>query len=87
MKPITIYTKDNCPYCDRAKAFFTSKGWPFTAINFEHKPEEFTALKNRTGLMTVPQIFFGEKLIGGYTDMMAIERDGHLDTLLQDKTR
>ncbi len=84
MKPITIYTKDYCPYCERAKSFFTSKGWAFTAINLENKPEEFAALKNRTGLMTVPQIFFGETLIGGYTDMMAIEREGQLDSLIQD---
>ncbi len=84
MKAIIIYTKDYCPYCDRAKAFFRARGWEFTSINLEGKPDEFDALKARTGLMTVPQIFFGENLIGGYSDMMAIEREGGLEALLQD---
>lgn len=79
---VTVYSKDYCPYCDRAKELLTRKGVAFDAIELQDHPGEFQKLKERTGLMTVPQIFIGEKLIGGYTDMAALDRAGELDKLL-----
>ena len=79
---VTVYSKDYCPYCDRAKALLKSKGVPFEAIELQDHPGEFEKLKARTGLMTVPQIFIGEKLIGGYSDMAELDREGELDKLL-----
>jgi len=79
---VVVYSKDYCPYCDRAKALLKSKGVPFEAIELQNHPGEFEKLKARTGLMTVPQIFIGEELIGGYTDMAALDREGILDQKL-----
>jgi glutaredoxin 3 len=79
---VTVYSKDYCPYCDRAKALLKSKGVAFEAIELQNHPGEFEKLKARTGMMTVPQIFIGEELIGGYTDMAALDRDGILDKKL-----
>lgn len=79
---VTVYSKDYCPYCDRAKALLKSKGVAFEAIELQDHPGEFQKLKERTGLMTVPQIFIDEKLIGGYTDMADLDRAGELDKLL-----
>ena len=79
---VTVYSKDYCPYCDRAKALLKSKGVAFEAIELQDHPGEFEKLKARTGLMTVPQIFVGEKLIGGYSDMAELDREGELDKLL-----
>ncbi len=79
---VTVYSKDYCPYCDRAKALLQSKGVPFEAIELQDHPEEFEKLKLRTGMMTVPQIFIGDELIGGFTDMAALDRDGTLDKKL-----
>lgn len=79
---VVVYSKDYCPYCDRAKALLKSKGVPFEAIELQNHPGEFEKLKARTGLMTVPQIFIGEELIGGYTDMAALDREGVLDQKL-----
>lgn len=84
MKKVVVYSKDYCPYCDRAIALLKSKGVKFDVIDLEDKPEEFQALKNRTGLMTVPQIFIGDHLVGGYSDMAALDRKGELDPLLKD---
>jgi glutaredoxin 3 len=83
MKQVLIYSKDNCPYCSAAKTLLAAKGVPFTEINLQTKPDELAALKARTGLRTVPQIFIGDKLIGGFSDMQKLDQEDKLDALLQ----
>jgi glutaredoxin 3 len=80
---VIMYTKTFCPYCVRAKDLLNSKGIKVVEINLENKPDELAALKQRTGLMTVPQIFINEKLIGGFSDMAALDAEGKLDPLLK----
>lgn len=82
MAKVTIYSKTYCPYCDRAKSLFKSKGVSYEEIMLDDKDAEFAALKQKTGLMTVPQIFIGEQLVGGYTDLAALDREGKLDPML-----
>ena len=79
---VTVYSKDYCPYCDRAKAMLKGKGVAFEAIELQDNPGEFAKLKEKTGLMTVPQIFIGERLVGGYSDLADLDRSGELDKLL-----
>jgi glutaredoxin 3 len=63
---LTVYTKDNCPFCDRAKALLESKGVEFTTINVGEQPDARNFLVDQ-GLRSVPQIFNGTTLIqGGY---------------------
>lgn len=80
---VLIYTKSNCPYCIRAKDLLAQKGVAFKEIYLDDKPEEYATLKQRTGMMTVPQIFINDQLIGGFTDMAALDKDGKLDPLLK----
>lgn len=75
---ITIYTKDHCSYCDRAKEYFKNHGIAYEEINIMRDPQGYDALRARTHHMTVPQIFIGEKFIGGYTDMMDKIRSSEL---------
>lgn len=82
MPKIVIYTKNYCPYCDRAKNLFTAKKATYEEINVEDKPGFYEELKKKTGMMTVPQIFINDKLIGGYTDLAALDQKGGLDPLL-----
>jgi glutaredoxin 3 len=79
---VTIYSKTYCPYCDRAKSLLASKGVAFEEINLEGKPDEMQALVKQTGMRTVPQIFINGKLVGGFTDLAALEQQGKLDALL-----
>lgn len=83
MPKVLIYTKSFCPYCDRAKALLNQKGVPFEEIFLDDKPEEYETLKKRTGMMTVPQIFINDQLVGGYTDLAALDREGKLDVMLK----
>ncbi|MBY0316713.1 MAG: glutaredoxin 3 [Bdellovibrionales bacterium] len=82
MAKVVIYSKTYCPYCDRAKALFKSKNVSYDEIKVDDDPALYTELKNRTGMMTVPQIFIDDKLIGGYTDLAALDQKGGLDPLL-----
>ncbi len=83
MAHIQIYTKSYCPYCDRAKALFKNKGVSYEEISVESDPEMYMQLKQKTGMMTVPQIFINDELIGGYTDLAALDQKGLLDPKLK----
>lgn len=82
MNNVTIYTKESCPYCQMAKQLLTGKGVPFTEINLEDKPDELMALKQRTGMRTVPQIFIGDELVGGFSELRELESSKQLDAKL-----
>lgn len=63
---ITVYSKNNCPFCDRAKALLESKDIPFKVIKMEDQPDAREFLMDQ-GLRSVPQIFKdGVLLPGGY---------------------
>ena len=82
MAKVLIYTKSFCSYCDRAKALLKQKGIAFEEIFMDDKPEEYVKLKERTGMMTVPQIFINDQLVGGYAELAALERENKLDAML-----
>ncbi len=80
---ITLYTKENCPFCLRAKALLRRKGVAFEEIAVEGKEELRTWLMEATGQLTVPQLFVGERSLGGFTDVAALDADGKLDAILR----
>jgi glutaredoxin len=61
---LTVYSKNNCPFCDRAKQLLESKGVTYTEVNIELDPESRQMLLDK-GLRSVPQIFRGYELIEG----------------------
>jgi glutaredoxin 3 len=66
----------------RAKDLLNRKGAQFEEINLDGKDKELAQLRERTGQRTVPQIFIDGKLIGGFTDLAALDSRGELDRLL-----
>lgn len=83
MPPIKIYTTPICPYCARAKSLLKKKGAAFEEIDVFMDSDLRTEMERISGRRTVPQIFIGEKHIGGCDDLMALESAGELDPLLQ----
>jgi len=84
MARVEIYTKMFCPYCTRAKRLLADKGVDVEEFDVTwggSKREEMLSRAN--GRHTVPQIFIDDRHIGGCDDMMALDRDGGLDPLLQ----
>ncbi len=83
MQPIVIYTKSTCPYCQAAKALLRQKGASFEEIRVDGDRVGQMAMAARAGgRSTVPQIFIGEKHVGGCDDLYDLDAAGELDGLL-----
>ncbi|MFN4023267.1 MAG: glutaredoxin 3 [Hyphomonas sp.] len=83
MAKVTIYTRAFCPYCSRAVQLLKEKGVELNEIDAGMCPKSREEMMQRSnGGRTFPQIFIGERHIGGCDDMMALERAGQLDPLL-----
>jgi glutaredoxin 3 len=80
---VTVYTKRSCPYCVRAKHLLDRKGVRYEEVDVEGDDALRVWLAETTGQRTVPQIFAGERPLGGYTDLAALDRDGTLDAILR----
>ncbi len=77
MKTIQIYTTRSCPFCDLAKRLLKDRGLDFEEIDVTDADKK-AALKAKTGWRTVPQIFIEGKLIGGYQELVKMDREGKL---------
>jgi glutaredoxin 3 len=77
---ITVYSKNNCPFCDRAKALLESKDIPFKVIKMEDEPDARGFLVDQ-GLRSVPQIFKDGVLLPGGYQGLAGKDDEFFNTL------
>jgi glutaredoxin 3 len=80
---VTVYTTTYCPWCVRAKALLKRKGVDFEEINVEGDDARRLWLVEQTGQRTVPQVFAGERSLGGFSDLDALDREGKLDPILR----
>jgi glutaredoxin 3 len=82
--PIVIYTKPFCPYCSRAMALLDRKGANYQEIVASMDAGKRKEMLERSGgRSTYPQIFIGERHIGGCDDLHELDAKGELDALLQ----
>jgi glutaredoxin 3 len=81
--PITLYVSDWCPYCQLAKQLLTQKNLVFAEIDVDGDAELRREMTARSGRDTVPQIFIGDKHVGGCDDLVALDESGGLDRLIQ----
>lgn len=80
---VVMYSTTYCPYCDRARALLKRKGAEVREIKVDEDPTQREMMLHRSGgRRTVPQIFIGDRHIGGYDDLSALDRAGGLDPLL-----
>lgn len=85
MTTVLIYSKDYCPFCQRAKALFDNLGQKYEEIDLMANPQrksEMVSMAN--GRTTVPQIFVNGKHLGGCDDVYALHDKGELEPLLKD---
>lgn len=75
---VTIYTKNPCPFCVKAKSLLSSLNIDFKEIDITDKPEMINELSQKSGFMTVPQIFVGDKCLGGFSDIDRLNNEGKL---------
>jgi glutaredoxin 3 len=83
MANITVYTTKMCPYCHMAKALLRKKGAQFQEIDVGCGRDLRAEMSQKAGgRNTVPQIWIGDRHVGGCDDLYALEREGKLDPLL-----
>lgn len=82
-QPILIYTMATCPFCIRAKDLLRSKGLAFEEVNLEEQEERWGECERRSGRETVPQVFVGDRHLGGCDDLLSLDASGELDALLR----
>jgi glutaredoxin 3 len=80
---IVMYSTAWCGYCQRARNLLERKGVAVREIKIDEDPQDRdTMLQRSGGRRTVPQIFIGDRHVGGYDDLAALDRAGELDKLL-----
>ncbi|MEQ1635373.1 MAG: glutaredoxin 3 [Methylococcales bacterium] len=84
---ILIYTANLCSYCLMAKRLLDAKGVQYTEINVDAEPGLREALMQKSKRRTVPQIYIGDRHIGGFDDLYALDRQKGLDPLLESYKR
>ena len=81
---IVMYSSSWCGYCARARALLEGKGATFREVKVDEDPADRAAMLARSGgRRTVPQIFIGDRHVGGFDELYALDRSGELDTLLR----
>jgi glutaredoxin 3 len=80
--PIVMYARSGCGYCSRARALLTRKGVAYTEIDIEGVAGARAQMQQRSGRNTVPQVFVGDRHLGGYNDIEELDARGELDRIL-----
>lgn len=75
---VTIYTKESCPYCVKAKSLLGTLGIQYKEHDLTNNPEIIEELSQKSGFRTVPQIFVGDQCLGGFTDIEKLHQEGKL---------
>lgn len=83
MNKVTMYCTEVCPYCVRAEQLLKARGVThIEKIRVDLQPDLRAVMTEKTGRRTVPQIYIGERHVGGYDDLAALDRAGELNKLL-----
>jgi glutaredoxin 3 len=83
MPKVVMYSTAVCPYCQRAEMLLKQRGVnEIEKIRIDLDPVQRDTMIEKTGRRTVPQIFIGDRHVGGFDDLAALDRDGGLVPLL-----
>ena len=83
MARVLMYATAACPFCQSAERLLLAKGVRIEKIRVDLEPERRAEMTQKSGRHTVPQIWIGERHIGGCDDLYALDREGRLDALLK----
>ena len=82
MPEVLIYSTAVCPYCVAAKNFLKNKGVGYIEVRIDTDPARRQEMLDRARRTSVPQIFIGDVHVGGFDDMVALDRAGKLQPIL-----
>ena len=73
MEQITVYTKKRCPYCTSSKIWLKQRDYIFNEVSLDNPEDSTKFITENPNLRTVPQIFLGDKHLGGFTELIESE--------------
>ena len=79
---VIVYTTEPCGFCRQAKALLESRGVDYQEVSLTKDPAGRSDLVQRTGQMTFPQIIIGDRVVGGFRELLEADRDGTLQEIL-----
>lgn len=82
MANVVIYCTQSCPFCTMAKRLLDAKGVSYESIDVGNDRQLWADMEAKTGRNTVPQVFIGDRHIGGFDDLSAADKRGEVDALL-----
>ena len=85
MVKVVMYSTAVCPYCQRAEMLLKQRGVSeIEKIRIDLDAAQRDQMIAKTGRRTVPQIFIGDRHVGSFDDLAALDREGGLLPLLAD---
>jgi glutaredoxin 3 len=84
MRSVTVYSTDVCTLCNSVENLLNARAIPYEKVLLDEGSTDYDELVERTGLQTMPQVFIGSMLLGGFQETMAADQSGMLDDLLVD---
>jgi len=83
---VLMYCTSACPFCQAAERLLVEKGVKIDKVRVDLEPARRAEMQQKSGRRTVPQIWIGERHVGGCDDLYDLERQGGLDPLLKAST-
>lgn len=80
---VLMYITAACPFCQSAERLLLEKGVRVEKVRVDLEPARRAEMMQKSGRRTVPQIWIGERHVGGCDDLYALESEGRLDPLLE----
>jgi glutaredoxin 3 len=88
MAQVKMYTTSSCPYCIQAERLLARKGvTTIEKVRVDLDPARRVEMMQKTGRRTVPQIYVGDRHVGGFEELAAMEHAGQLEPLLSDEVK
>lgn len=84
MRPVTVYTDEICTLCHSVENLLNVREIPYEKVMVEEGTDAYEQLVARTGMKSLPQVFVGNLLLGGYQETLAADQAGMLSDLLVD---
>ena len=84
MRPVTVYTSETCTLCHSVENLLNVREIPYEKVILNEDSDEHHALTERSGMHTLPQVFIGSLLVGGYRETLAADQSGMLADLVAD---
>ena len=81
---VLMYCTSACPFCQAAERLLVEKGVKIDKVRVDLEPARRAEMQQKSGRRTVPQIWIGERHVGGCDDLYDLDRRGELDLLLKD---